>query len=253
MNSNFGFCGPLNSATYKAGIYDWSADFRPYFQMMNPSPAAIFVIPGMNVGCMPYDAISSSTLECFFSSSCLNTTAQWISNLPSSAWPKSLNSSKLTKFLLNSSIASIMDQQMIDQWNNTVDFDAYYRICAPTYCTYTMIGSENFLYVIALIIGLAGSLNIGFRIMAPLIIQFARFIIRKLSRKPNRPNICPTKTQKSMSKKVSNPFLCASSIETNYLACKSAVVTDAFDISVSTIELDRTSNSIEDPNQSMFL
>ena len=201
MNSEFGSCSPLLTTTYKAGIYNWSADFRPYFQMMNPSPPAMFIIPGMNVGCMPYDAISSSTLECFFSSACLNITAQWISNLSASDRPKPLNNSKLTKFLVNSSIASILDEQMIDRWNNTVDFAAYYSICAPSQCTYTFIGHENFLYVIALIIGLVGSLNISFRIIAPLKIQVGRYLIQKIRNKRNRPNICPSEAQQCTYKK----------------------------------------------------
>ena len=200
MNSNFGFCHPLSTPTYKAGIYEWSGEPRPYFRMMNPSPPALFIIPGMNVGCMPYDAISSSTLECFFSSSCLNATAQWISNLPASAWPKPLNSSKLAKFFVNDSVASIMDQQMVDEWNNTVDFAAYYGICAPSQCTYTIVGSENFLYIVALIVGLVGSLNVGLRIVAPIIMKLARRITHIIAKKPNRPNDYPSEIQQSMAK-----------------------------------------------------
>jgi hypothetical protein len=218
MNSNFGFCSPITTATYKAGIYGWSAEFRPYFEMMNPTPSALFIIPGMNVGCMPYDAIINSTLECFFSAACLNTTARWISNLPAADWPKQLNSSKLTKFLLNSTIASIMDEQMIDQWNNTIDFTAYYRACAPTLCTYTFVGRNNFLYVIVLVIGLIGSLNITLRILAPLIITVYRMIIRRISEKRKQPNIDHHATQQSMSQKLLNSFYCGGlSIETNYL------------------------------------
>lgn len=217
MNSNFGFCSPVTTVTYKAGIYGWSAEFRPYFQMMNPTPSAIFIIPGMHVGCMPYDAMASSTLECFFSAACLNTTAQWISNLPGADWPKPLNNSKLTKFLLNSTIASIVNEQMIDLWNHTVDFAEYYRICAPTQCTYTFVGREKFLYVIVLVIGLIGSLNITLRILAPLIIRIVRKIIQRIFHKRNQPNIGHHGTQQSMSERLFNSFYCNISIDTNYL------------------------------------
>ena len=206
MNPNFGFCTPVSIATYKAGIYDWSADFRPYFQMMNPSPPPLFVIPGMKVGCWPYDALSRSTLECFFSAVCLNATAQWISILPPSAWPKPLESSKMTNFLVNSTIKSIMDEQMVDQWNNTVDYAAYYTACAPTECTYTFVGQANFLYTITLLIALVGSLNIALRMIAPLIIKISRSLIEKFSKKKKQPTIFHDNAQQSMSQKGFHSF-----------------------------------------------
>ena len=183
--------------------------------MMNPSPPALFVIPGMNVGCMPYDALSSSTLECFFSSTCLNSTAKWLSNLPPSDWPKPLDSSKLTKFSLNSTIASIIDTQMIDRWNNTVDFSVYYEACAPTHCTYSFVGHDNFLYVITLLIGLIGGLNMALRIIAPLLIKIGHYLIQRFSKKTNQPNNSHDNAQESMLQNLFDPFYCSFSIETN--------------------------------------
>lgn len=217
MDANFGFCSPMKTATYKAGIYDWSAEFQPYSEMMNPSPPALFIIPGMNVGCFPYDALSITTLECFFSSACLNSTAQWISNLPASAWPKPLDISKLTMFRLNSTVASIIDEQMIDQWNNEVDFATYYKICAPAQCTHTFIGYENFFYIVTLLMGLLGSLNIALRIIAPLIIQLSRYLIQRFFKKTNQPNIPQDNMKQSMFQNWIDTFYFSFSIETNYL------------------------------------
>ena len=166
---------------------------------MNPSPPPLFVVPGMSVGCLPYDALSSGSLECFFSSACLNSTVQWISNLPVFAWPNPLDSSKLAKFLTNSTIASIMDEQMIDQWNNTVDFAAYYSACAPTQCTYTFVHRGNILYAVTLLISLAGSLNIALRIVAPLIIQGSRYLLQIFIKKKKHSNISHGNVKQSMS------------------------------------------------------
>ena len=206
MNSDFDFCDPQSKATYKAGIYDWSAEFRPYFQMMNPSPPARFIVPGMNVGCMPYDALSTGTLECLFSSACVNSTAQWISNLPMADWPKPLDRSKLTKSQFNSTVASIVDQQMIDRWNNQVDFADYYRICAPTQCVYTFVGHENFLYIVTLLFGLFGGLNVTLRIMAPLIIEVARYIMQRFCGKKAESNSSHDEVQQSMFQKSFHSF-----------------------------------------------
>ena len=141
---------------------------------MDPSPPPIFVIPGMKVGCMPYDAMIDSTLECFFSQSCLNTTARWISNLPPELRPKALDSSKMSQFKPNTPIRHLIDKQMVDQWSNGINFEGYYRSCAPSQCTYTVVQYNSFAYVISLLIGLYGGLTVALRFMAPLIVKFGR-------------------------------------------------------------------------------
>ena len=169
---NVAYCTTLFTATYKAGIYDWAADMRPISRMMDPSPPPIFVIPGMKVGCMPYDAMIDSTLECFFSQSCLNTTARWISNLPPEQWPEALNSSKMSAFNSNTPISSLLAQHTVDRWINSTDFAGYYRSCAPSQCTYTVVQYNSFAYVISLLIGMYGGLTVALRFMAPFIVKF---------------------------------------------------------------------------------
>jgi hypothetical protein len=171
---NFRVCSPFIPVTYKAGIYNWSAENRPWPQMMVPQPPAVFIIPGMRVGCAPFYAIDLSTLECFFDETCLNTTARWISNLPASAWPKALNRSLLSKFQPTASIQDILAEDMVDQWNNDASFSKYYAACSPSECTYTFTRRNDVLVVLTTLIGLFGGLMVSMRMLAPLLVQCAQ-------------------------------------------------------------------------------
>lgn len=61
-----------------------------------------------------------------------------------------------------------------------------------------IVGSENFFYIVTLIVGLIGSLNVGLRIVAPLIVKLARCILRIIAKRKNRPNNHPSEIQQSM-------------------------------------------------------
>ncbi|CAF4619787.1 unnamed protein product, partial [Rotaria sp. Silwood1] len=45
--NNFVVCNEYSVVTYKAGIYEWGTELRPVYQMMDPLPPPVFVIPGM--------------------------------------------------------------------------------------------------------------------------------------------------------------------------------------------------------------
>ncbi|CAF0876113.1 unnamed protein product [Rotaria sordida] len=168
--------------------------------MMDPYPPPVFIIPGMKVGCMPYDAFLGSNLECFFSATCLNNTARWISSLPASDWPKPLNSSAMLNFLPNTSTLSIVDQFLIDHWNITKNFSSYFTFCAPTECTYKVEQYNSFIYALTLLIGCYGGLIVGLRVIAPLIVKFSQHIYGWFLRKTQM-KIHPTETQQGITKK----------------------------------------------------
>lgn len=162
--------------TYEAGIYAWASDLRTLRQTMVPQPPPVFVVPGMYVGCLPFDSINLASLECFFDALCLNSTSQWISNLPASSWPKPLNSSVRSQFSPSTKIQQIFSYQMVERWDNRTNFSSYYAACAPNECTYTFQGRNNFAYILITIIGAFGGLIVVIRILASLSVQFYRRI-----------------------------------------------------------------------------
>ena len=142
---------------------------------MDPFPPATLVIPGMKVGCLPYDALIDSTLECFFSADCLDRTARWISSLPAASWPKPLSSSTMMNFLPNTTVDTILKTAMVDHWKRALNFFGYYHVCSPAQCTYMVVRKNSFIYLITLLIGLCGGLSIAFRIVVPSLVRYRRF------------------------------------------------------------------------------
>ena len=169
-------CSEFSVVTYKAGIYSWAAERRSLLSMMTPQPPAVFVVPGMHVGCSPIDTILRGTLECFFDTLCLNATARWISTLSPADWPKALDPSIPSKFMMNASIAALFNEQMVERWESEKNFARYLASCSPIECTYTFTRRNNLLVVLTTLIGSFGGLMVVFRIVAPLLVQCAHRI-----------------------------------------------------------------------------
>ena len=153
---------------------------------MEPQPPPIFIIPGMHVGCMPYDALIESNLECFFNSTCLNMTVQLISNLSPSHWPKPLNNSVPSQYLPNETIKNIYRELMSEKWEITKNFSTYYSACAPDECTYTYVESFDLIRVITVLVGLFGGASVALRIMSPFIVRFGQYIHKHLKKRFRR-------------------------------------------------------------------
>lgn len=179
---DYGSCGFVNTWTYNAGIYAWGAEPRIYTQLMNPSPPPVFVVTGMRVGCFPYEALISGTLECFYEPECLNNTARWVSSLPPSAWPKPLDRTRQSRFYPNTSIGLLFDENMVEQVNLRKNFSAYYDSCAPSYCTYTIMRRNSWVYILTLLLGLYGGLTTVLRIAVPRLVQVGRYVHTKYAK-----------------------------------------------------------------------
>ena len=188
--NDFWFCDPFSKLTYKAGIYAWATDVRSMGLWMSPTPSAVFIVPGFRVGCTPYYALAQSTLECLFNATCINTTAHWISNLPSSSWPKPLNSSLPSKYSVSEEMTTIYDQMMTDTWKITKQFSSYYALCAPTECTYTYIGRFDLLYLVTMLTGLFGGLIATLRLISPFLIQVYYHFRTLCTKRRQRQAIC---------------------------------------------------------------
>lgn len=170
----------MNTHTYKAGIYAWSAEPRDVWHRFDVYPPAIFIIPGMHVGCFPYDALIISTLECFFNWTCLNITAQLISSLPASDWPRPLKTLLSSRYLPNDTITNIYEEMMIDEWKNMKNFSGYYAACAPIRCTYTYPERSDFLAVITTLLSTFSGLIVALRMVSPITVQLGHSSYRQL-------------------------------------------------------------------------
>ncbi|CAF0957408.1 unnamed protein product [Rotaria magnacalcarata] len=109
------------------------------------------VLPGLFVGCFPSDGLKISTLECFYSSSCINTILSYLEyyTLPDKSLPTNfslprvltlivnpLNESIPSHFSTTTSIGTIINELFIEERKNISSYESYYVACAPTTCNY---------------------------------------------------------------------------------------------------------------------
>ena len=198
---------------------------------MIPQPPPIYVIPGMRVGCLPFNALIASTLECFYDEVCLNMTATWISTLSPTAWPRPLNASLSSRFQPNTSVSYIMSEQMVEKWTNTTNFTGYYEACSPIECTYTIIRRSELLYVLTTLIGSFGGLMVVLRVVSPLIIRLFRSMAAFYSER-NRRNTVQLTHQPGII--VKDRLETTVRVRVRAIACSDSILNLNFNLSLNT-------------------
>lgn len=147
-------------------------------ELMRIGPSDI-ILPGLVVGCWPIHGLRMSTLECFYSSSCINSIISYLDyytlidgsppvnftrplELRISVQP--LDNSIPSRFLPNTSIGSLIDELFLEQWNNTSSsYEDYFHACQPSFCSYENMQHRDTLFVITSLLGLYGGLTVSLR------------------------------------------------------------------------------------------
>ena len=159
------------------------------------------VLPGLVVGCWPIDGLRMSTLECFFSSSCINTIIRYLDyfiqmdgspptnfSLPDvlTLQIAPLNVSISSRFAPNTTIGTLIDELFVEQWTNTSAYESYYTICAPSVCRYEYVDRNDGLYVITSILSIYGGLTVSLRFIIWKIMRVYRLMKRHLQTRRTR-------------------------------------------------------------------
>ena len=132
-----------------------------------------FYVPGIYISCYLVESLLQSTLECFYNQTCFDTLISFM-NI---TWPLNvtvLDSSSPSQFSTTSTIKEIVGMLMVEQWNSSIMFADYYNECAPIECTYMETSRYDMLYIITTLIGLAGGLVTGLKLIAPFIVNLVR-------------------------------------------------------------------------------
>ncbi|CAF1437934.1 unnamed protein product [Adineta steineri] len=148
----------------------------------------ILLASGLIEGCFVFDSLLLSSLECFYSNSfcyrLLMSTAidavlgrddyyPWYAIRP-------LVYDSTSCYPPTSSIKTILQNSMIEQWNPNNSYEDYYRWCLPTYCIYSQVTNQKtFLKIILSLITLIGGLTLVLRIIVPHLVKFIRRCFRK--------------------------------------------------------------------------
>jgi hypothetical protein len=145
--------------------YDEDAELDDYDEDV------LMFIPGFVAGCLPVNSLLLSTLECFYSQTCLN---ELLSFFPTTKRFTAMIASKKSHFKSNSTIKTIVDRLMIEEWIPNISYDKYYAQCAPILCTYSKHERHDFLFVLTRLIRLLGGLTVIFGLIIPILIRFIR-------------------------------------------------------------------------------
>ena len=137
-------------------------------------------IPGLVVDCLPILTVFASTLECFYDQSCVDLL---LSVYPGHINISILNSSRNSGFVPKTPIKDLVDVLFIEGIIKETSFRAYYEECKPIQCTYTYQRRFDWIYIITTITALIGGLNVGFRLIAPILLDLGFWLKRKVIRR----------------------------------------------------------------------
>ena len=147
-----------------------------------------YIVPGLTEGCFFMDSLLLSTLECFYSDSdCLPIIIDYIQRayFQYTEYPSWFDvrplvyDSRLSRFAPNTSIAMIVKNIMVEQWNPSSSYNRYYESCAPSHCTYShTIRTKTTVGVLITLVSMIGGLSVSLRLITPQLVKFLFFLLR---------------------------------------------------------------------------
>jgi hypothetical protein len=89
---------------------------------------SLFEILGWYTGCMPINSLLQSTFECFYNQTCVD---MLLSSLPTNKTFEAMTVNEESIYELNtSSIQSMVDGMMVEQYHYDISYAKYYNQCA---------------------------------------------------------------------------------------------------------------------------
>jgi hypothetical protein len=85
-----------------------------------------------------------------------------------------LDASIPTRFSVNTTIGTMLDELMVEQWNWSINYDYYYAACQPSQCSYTLTAKNDAVYIVTTLIGLIGGLVTALKLIVPPFVQLIR-------------------------------------------------------------------------------
>ncbi len=148
----------------------------------------VYIVPGLMAGCSAIDSLLISTLECFYSDSdCFQVLLNHIqeayfNNVKYPVWfdvRPLIHDTISRRFPPNTSVATIVKNLMIEQWNASFSYNRFYESCAPSNCTYSeRIRTNTVVGVIITLVSMVGGLIAALRLITP---QLVKLVYRLLA------------------------------------------------------------------------
>ncbi|CAF1442866.1 unnamed protein product [Adineta steineri] len=152
------------------------------------NPSKIISIKGLKIGCTPSESFRASTLECFYNESCINLTKQYTINRRRMKYTNHFKPLSIinSSYSINTTIAELVDNLFIEDWNIKINYTSYFEQCSPSLCSYNYIQRFNILHIVTTLIGLQGGLAMVLEWICPKII---RIIVKIYQYRKKRRNV----------------------------------------------------------------
>lgn len=133
-------------------------------------------IRGFKMGCLPSESLLSSTLECFYDPACIRLIQEYTNCTNCIDFTVSSNrlSTNQSRFSINTTVAELMDELFVEDWQTSSNYSSYYHQCAPSLCTYTFTQQFNSFYTVSALISIQGGLAIIFKWITPKLVLLSR-------------------------------------------------------------------------------
>jgi hypothetical protein len=106
----------------------------------------------MFIGCLPITSLRLSSFQCFYDQICLDEVkeALGLKNLSMI----SLDPSQLSQFAINTTLGPIIDNLLLEEWTNKINYTEYFNQCNLQQCTYSITKRNNPLVIFTTLLGL---------------------------------------------------------------------------------------------------
>lgn len=140
-------------------------------------------IPNLVARCLITESALTSTLECWYDPSCMNSVlnaslAETISGIREIS---PLDTNLPSRYAINSTVQKLMDELLIENQTIHIFYDQFFSRCAPQFCTYTIEQRYDYFFVLISLSGIYSGLTKGLRLILPIIVGLVLIIRRQLT------------------------------------------------------------------------
>lgn len=139
----------------------------------------LFFVSGFNVGCYPVEALLQSHLVCFYDITCFTKLTSFFSENIIEEKSVILNSSVPSRFTVTSTVGELLEEILVENWNQSISYSNYFDACQPMYCTYQIKTKNSVVVIIVTVTGLIGGLTSVLDIVIPYVVRLAYYMIRR--------------------------------------------------------------------------
>lgn len=168
---------PVTYDNCSCAINPYCASPSAFYETVSSSVREmLWQVPGIFVGCYISEALRRSSLNCFYNQTCVDALA-FYKNESFLFGIQLLNIDSSDQYSIDTTVATLVDNLMINDWNWSISYDKYFQKCDPLSCSYVKRSRNNILFIISVIIGLLGGIITCLRFTVPYVVHIVRTMI----------------------------------------------------------------------------